>query len=353
MKTEVYTDAAGFTALRQEWNPLLHDSASDTIFLTWEWQSTWWEHLGEGELYLVAVRDDARLVGIAPLYLTISDEGLKTLSIVGCRDVSDYLDLIAARGQEEKVYRALLDWLESDQAPPWDQVDLCNIPAASPTHSLLAEMAAARGYQVQTEVEDVCPIILLPSTWDEYLNSLDRKQRHEIRRKLRKAARSGQVNWYVVDEGRDLATEMEAFIELHQKSDIEKHQFMDARMKGFFQAMAQVLHQHGWLQLAFIEINGNKAATMLNFDYRDSILVYNSGFDPRKYAWLSPGIVLLAYCIQHAIELGRAQFDFLRGDEEYKFRFGGQPTEVYRLLMSKVQRTLRCNALMKCVAPEE
>lgn len=336
MKTEVYTDAAGFTALRQEWNPLLRDSASDTIFLTWEWQSTWWKHLGEGQLYVVTARTDAgRLAGIAPLYLTTSDEGLKTLSIVGCRDVSDYLDLIAARGQEEKVYRALLDWLESAQAPAWDQADLCNLPAASPTHSLLAEMAAARGYQVQTEVEDVCPVIYLPSTWDEYLSSLDRKQRHELRRKLRKAERSGQVNWYIVDKGRNLAAEMEAFIKLHQQSDIDKHQFMDSRMKGFFHAAAQALHEAGWLQLAFIEINGDKAAAMLNFDYRDSILVYNSGFDPRKYAWLSPGIVLLAYCIQHAIELGRAKFDFMRGEEEYKFRFGAQPTEIYRLLIAR------------------
>ena len=335
MRTEVYTDAAGFAALRQEWNPLLRDSASDTIFLTWEWQSTWWEHLGEGELYLVAVRDDSHLSGIAPLYLTTSDEGLRTLSIVGCRDVSDYLDLIAASGQEERVYGALLDWLGSEEAPAWDQADLCNIPAASPTHSVLAEMAAARGYRVQTEVEDVCPVIILPSTWDEYLSSLDRKQRHELRRKLRKAEAGGQINWYVVDEERDLAAETEAFIQLHQKSDVDKHQFMDAQMEGFFHAAAQVLHEAGWLQLAFIEINGDKAATMLNFDYRDSILVYNSGFDPQKYAQLSPGIVLLTYCIQHAIELGRARFDFMRGAEEYKFRFGGQPTEVYRLLIEK------------------
>lgn len=335
MKTQVYTDAAGFAALHEEWNPLLHHSVSDTIFLTWEWQSTWWEHLGEGELYLVAVRDGSQLSGIAPLYLTTSDDGLNELSIVGCRDVSDYLDLIAASGQEEKVYSALLDWLGSNEAPAWDQADLCNIPAASPTHSLLADMAAAQGYQVQTEVEDVCPIIPLPSTWDEYLSSLDGKQRHEIRRKIRKAEGSEQVNWYVVDEERDLAAEMGAFIELHQKSAVDKHQFMDAQMKGFFHAVAQVLHEAGWLQLAFIEINGDKAATMLNFDYRDSILVYNSGFDPQKYAWLSPGIVILAYCIQRAIELGRAKFDFMRGDEEYKLRFGGQPTEVYRLLIAR------------------
>jgi CelD/BcsL family acetyltransferase involved in cellulose biosynthesis len=336
VKTEVYTDAAGFAALREEWNPLLRNSASDTIFLTWEWQSTWWEHLGEGELYLLAMRtDEGRLVGIAPLRLTMLDDGPNDLSIVGCRDVSDYLDFIAASGEEESVYRALLDWLESAEAPAWDLADLCNIPAASPTHSLLAEMAAARGYQVQTEVEDICPVIPLPSAWDDYLSSLDKKQRHEVRRKIRRAERSGQANWYIVNQGHDLAAEMEAFIELHEKSSAEKDEFMDAQMKGFFHAAAQSLEKAGWLQLAFIEVNGEKAATMMNFDYRDSIMVYNSGFDPQQYAWLSPGIVLLAYCIHHAIELGRTKFDFMRGDEEYKYRFGAQPTEVYRLLIER------------------
>jgi len=335
MKTQVYTDAAGFRALREEWNPLLRDSVSDTIFLTWEWQSTWWEHLGKGELYLVAVRDGGQLSGIAPLYLTLTDDGLNELSVVGCRDVSDYLDLIAASGQEEKVYGALLDWLGSDEAPTWDLADLCNIPATSPTHSLLAEMAAGRGYKVHTEVEDICPIIPLPSTWDEYLASLSKKQRHEIRRKIRRAEGGGQINWYIVNEERDLAAEVDAFIELHQKSHVDKDEFMDDQMKGFFHAAAQVLYEAGWLQLAFMEINGNKAATMLNFDYRDSILVYNSGYDPHKYARLSPGIVLLSYCIQRAIELGRAEFDFLRGDEQYKFRFGAQPTEIYRLVIAR------------------
>jgi CelD/BcsL family acetyltransferase involved in cellulose biosynthesis len=335
MTTQVYTDATGFAALRQEWNPLLRNSTSDTIFLTWEWQSTWWEHVGRGELYLIAVRGGSQLSGIAPLYLTTADDGLKELSIVGCRDVSDYLDLIATGGDEESFYGALLDWLESDEAPDWDLADLCNIPAASPTHSLLAEMAAARGYQVQTEVEDVCPIISLPSTWDEYLSSLNRKQRHEIRRKIRRAEGSGQINWYIVNEEHDLAAEMDAFIELHQKSHVDKDEFMDAQMKGFFHAAAQILHEAGWLQLGFIEANGEKAAAMLNFDYQDSILVYNSGYDPQRYARLSPGIVLLAYCIQWAIKLGRTQFDFMRGDEEYKYRFGAQPTEIYRLLIAR------------------
>jgi CelD/BcsL family acetyltransferase involved in cellulose biosynthesis len=195
-------------------------------------------------------------------------------------------------------------------------------------------MAEAQGYQTLVEVEDVCPIIPLPDTWDEYLMSLDKKQRHEVRRKLRKAEGSG-ADFYIVGPEHDLRAEMEAFIELHQASTPEKDDFMDPQMQGFFLEVAQVLQDRGWLQLAFVEIRGEKSASLLNFDYGDSILVYNSGFDPIKFRHLSPGIVVTARSIEHAISLGRDKFDFLRGDEDYKYRFGAQDTEVRRLLLAK------------------
>ena len=334
MRIETYTDLSGFDALRDEWNDLLKRSTFDTLFLTWEWQKTWWEHLGEGDLFLVTMRDDeGHLVGIAPLYHTISASGESKLNIVGCVDVSDYLDIIAVQGRERKVYDTLLDYLDSAEMAGWDAAELCNIPEISPAHQALAEMAGERGYEFRTIVEDVCPVIDLPTTWDEYLASLDKKQRHEIRRKMRRIEREAKVHWYIVDQGQDLAEEIEAFIELHQKSSADKDDFMDEQMKGFFRAMAHVLQPLDWLQLAFIEVDSQKAASMLNFDYEGDILVYNSGYDPRHSAYLSPGIVLLAYCIQHAIELGRARFDFLRGDEPYKYRFGARETKVYRLII--------------------
>ncbi len=106
----------------------------------------------------------------------------------GCRDVSDYLDLIIEAGQEEEVYQALLDYLEHE-ATNWDMLDICNIPQDSQTFGLLRELALARGYQALVELEDVCPIIDLPATWEDYLMTLDKKQRHEVRRKLRKAGK--------------------------------------------------------------------------------------------------------------------------------------------------------------------
>ncbi|MGD8626716.1 MAG: GNAT family N-acetyltransferase, partial [Anaerolineae bacterium] len=183
-------------------------------------------------------------------------------------------------------------------------------------------------------VEDVCPIVALPDTWDAYLMSLDKKQRHEVRRKLRKAKGSG-AEFYIVGAEHDLQAEMEAFIDLHQASAPEKDAFMDPQMQGFFLEVAQVLQDQGWLQLAFVEIRGEKSASLLNFDYGNSILVYNSGYDPMKFRHLSPGIVVTARSIEQAISLGRDKFDFLRGDEEYKYRFGAQDTEVRRLLLAK------------------
>jgi CelD/BcsL family acetyltransferase involved in cellulose biosynthesis len=336
MRIEMHFESGGFWALKPEWNALLHRSCCDTLFLTWEWQSTWWKHLGEGDLVLLGFRaeDDGRLVGIAPLFHTQDGDEKSAFYLIGCRDVSDYLDLIVELGQEDAVYNALLDYLAGD-APAWDLVDLCNIPQDSSTFVRLRELAEARGYQTLVEVEDVCPLLELPATWEEYLMMLSKKQRHEVRRKLRKAERETDTRFVVVGPDHDLQAAMQTFVDLHQKSTPEKDAFMEPTMQGFFFDAARVLQEQDWLQLTFVEINGQKAASLLNFDYDGDILVYNSGYDPAQFHHLSPGIIVTARCIEHAINLGRKTFDFLRGDEVYKYRFGAQDTEVRRLLIAR------------------
>lgn len=336
MRIEYHYESGGFSALKPEWLDLLHRSRCDTIFLTWEWQSTWWKHLGDGQLLLLGFRadDDGRLVGIAPLFQTHSETGQSIIYLLGCRDVSDYLDVIVELGQEEAVYQALLDYLDRE-APAWDLIDFCNLPEDSLTFVRLRQMAEAHGYQTLVEVEDVCPIIQLPPTWDEYLMTLDKKQRHEVRRKLRRAEEEVDTRFIVVGPDQDLDAAMQTFIRLHQQSTPDKDKFMDPRMQGFFFDVARVFQARGWLQLTFVEMDGQQAASLLNFDYDNTISVYNSGYDPALYGHLSPGWVVTARCIEHAISLGRRKFDFLRGDEEYKYRFGGLDTEVRRLLIAK------------------
>jgi CelD/BcsL family acetyltransferase involved in cellulose biosynthesis len=330
-----YHDASGFDALAGEWNALLHSSTTDVIFLTLEYQRTWWHHLGEGELLILAVRDGEELVGIAPLFATGNPQGQRVLATVGCVEVSDYLDLIVAQGREEEVYSALVNYLAGSGAPAWDVLDLCNTHQDSPTLSVLPTLAEARGWVVSTARDDVCPIAKLPGTWEEYLQTLEGKQRHEIRRKLRRASAQAALSWYVVDSERDLEAEVEDFLDLMAASTPDKAAFLTPRMRDFFRHLARVAYDAGWLQLVFLEIGGRKAAAYFNFIYNNRVLVYNSGLDWRSFPKLGAGIILTAYCIRQAIEQGREVFDFMQGGERYKYQFGGQDVEVRRLVVRR------------------
>lgn len=348
MEFTLYRDESGFDALKSEWNDLLQRSCFDTVFLTWEWQRTWWHHLGrrQGALYLLAARQDGRLVGILPLY-AVESAGDLTLYVVGCVEVSDYLDFVIEAGQEEAVYAAFLAWLSGPEAPAWTVVDLCNQPATSPAHTRLPELARAAGYQVAVTQEDVCPVIALPrpevgdapgveAAWELYLAGLDKKERHEIRRKLRRMEREApDAQLRFVTGGPELAPAVDAFVTLHRFSRADKHAFMTDEMQAYFRAIAAALAERGWLQLSFLEVADKPVATYFCFDYGDAILVYNSGYDPAAVPHLSPGWVLLAQLIQHAIALGRSRFDFLQGDEDYKYRFGGVDSPVYRTLIGR------------------
>lgn len=341
MEWQLYRDVSGFGALRDEWNGLLSRSRFNTIFLTWEWQTTWWQHLGRsrGPLYILAVREAGRLVAILPLYL--QEDGGQVFQVVGCIEVSDYLDMIIEAGREEEVYAGFLAWLEGPDAPEWDMVDLCNQPGLSLSHTVLPRLAEAAGHKVEVFQEDVCPVIALPAggepaAWDAYLETLDKKERHEIRRKLRRIEREApEAAVRFVGGGEDLPAAVDTFIALHRNSRSDKHAFMTAEMQAYFRAIAETLAGKGWLQLSFLEIESEAVATYFCFDYENAILVYNSGYDPASVPQLSPGWVLLARVIERAIELGRARFDFLQGDEDYKHRFGGVDEPVFRTILRK------------------
>lgn len=336
MRIDVLRDPSGFETLREEWNALLRRSETNTVFLTYEWQSVWWAHLGDGELWIVTVRDDAGdLVGIAPLFCAQHADGRREVEFVGCKDVSDYLDFIVARGRSPEVLAAVLEVLV-ESASAWDVVHLCNIPEASPTCQVLAELATRHGYTVEVVVDDVCPVVSLPASWEAYLEMLSGKDRRELRRKLRRAARTARVEFQLLRDPAEIDAALPTFFELHRMSHPEKAAFMNAQMQGFFRGMSRPMAERDWLELALLQFDDVPVATMLAFDYNGEILLYNSGYQAEGfYASLSPGWVLIALHIQSAIERGRKAYDFLRGREEYKYRFGGQDTRVYGLTIEQ------------------
>ena len=356
MKIEVHMGVEGFDALQSGWNELLHKSATDTLFLTWEWQRAWWHAFGtEKDLRLVAVHDNGgHLNAIIPLFvqetpidpnLALPDISIekplvlpnaaprRTVHLVGGSEVSDYLDIIAPGGLTRQACAAFLDYLAEED--DWQMLDLRSVPSVSPTISAVAALVGARGWDMQRVREDVCPVLELPDTWDEYLSTrLDKKKRHELRRKMRKAERETRVHWYWLNAD-SLEQGLAIFFELHRASDPGKDDFMSERMEGFFRAVAGVALERDWLRLAVLRFDGHPVASYLCFDYEGDRLVYNSGFDLSTYRHLSPGVVLLGHLIGDAVQRNCRRFDFLQGSERYKYDLGGTDTEVLRLLITR------------------
>jgi len=357
MQVECYQDERGWDALQEGWNALLQNSVTPVPFLTWEWQRAWWEAFGGGRrLQLLAMRDaNGQVQAIVPLFAQDTAVGpgaplpeihiepsvpategqtLCTLHWIGGTEVSDYLDLIVAAPQHREACAALLEALAARE--DWQLLDLHCLRGASPTAATLAELARARGWGVQQVREDVCPVVELPGTWDEYLAlRLDKKKRHELRRKIRRAEQATRVEWHWVEKAEDLGASLETFFALHKASQRDKDAFMDPRMEGFFRNVARIALEKNWLRLSILSFNGQPVGSYLCFDYGRERLVYNSGYDQAAYADLAPGIVLMGYMIQDAIQRGLQRFDLLRGNERYKYDFGPVEEEVLRLLVRR------------------
>ena len=192
----------------------------------------------------------------------------------------------------------------ADNHAAYDRINLCNIPEASPTLATLSGTHCKNaGFNVEVEFQEVCPVIDLPDDWEAYLERLDKKQRHEIRRKMRRAESEAALQWYVVDQTHDIEEEVEKFLALMRASHPEKAKFLDdPHNLGFFQARScRWSTSCGWLKMSFLVVNGTPSAAYCDFDYNGRILVYNSGLLPSENAHLSAGIVLLSYNIRDAI----------------------------------------------------
>jgi len=320
--------------LAEDWNRLLAESITHVPFLRFEYLSTWWTTRGggewpESELAVVIAHKDGRLAGVAPLFFARNRDNDPALLLLGSIEISDYLDLIVRPADLDAFLAGLLDFLTQPGPFDWQALDWHNLPETSPTLPVLEAEAKKCGWEFSKERSYHVPSIPLTGDFETYLAGIDKKQRHEIRRKMRRAEESGRnVHWYFVEDGANLEAEVEAFLALMEE-DPEKAAFLTPPMREQIRLSSRAAFENGWLQLAFLEVDGQKAAGYLAFDYLERIWVYNSGF-ARSFTDLSSGWVLLGYLLQWANEQKKLEFDFMRGNEDYKYRFGAVDRYVVR-----------------------
>jgi CelD/BcsL family acetyltransferase involved in cellulose biosynthesis len=296
------------------------------LFVLPAWLQVWWQTFGsEHELMIRTIRQGEKIIGIAPLMV----KGEKAL-LIGDTDVCDYQDFIVAPGMEEDFFNTLLDDLNKNSI---SELDLKHVRPDSTVLTNLVATATGRGYKVVNKQEDISLEVNLPSSWDEYLAILNTKQRHEVKRKLRRLGEAGKVDHRCLDAGQELQEYLALFLRLFPMSREDKASFMTPKMELFFQDLAKAMADIGLLRFGIVELDDQPIAMTLGFDYKNTHFLYNSAYDPR-FNYLSAGLLCKVLCLKESIEKGKKKWDFLKGAEPYKYHLGGQEIPLYRCQIS-------------------
>lgn len=296
--------------LEAPWRALADQDPLATPFQTWEWQSLWWRHFGKGKHPLIlVVEDESGLAGLMPLYLTRGT--WRAVRPVG-HGASDYLHPISRQGAEREVAAALEQWLDSQTGH-----DLLDLHQVRDVRAL--QPPGERFSQAQ------CLVLELPKTFDEYLATLSKSLRYDVKRLDKMVFKEGQAT-VVETDASNVEWAMDAFFELHKARWQRRGlpgAFVGRRIQAFHRDWAATAQRMGWLWLSTLVLEGRPVGSIYAMRFGKACYFYQAGFDPAAKA-LSPGTLLVAHTIRRAIAEGLEEFDFLRGDEPYKRRWKPQ-----------------------------
>lgn len=290
------------------------------------WLQSWWDVFGgESEQMLRSVWQEGELIGIAPM----ARNGEEVL-LIGSPDVCDYLDFIIEDGREELFFNNLIFALRQEGVR---QIRLHAQRPDAAIFRFLAEKNRSIDFHIYFKREDRAYEIVLPGDWESYLASLKKKQRHEVRRKMRRLGNETEgYNYRVISEEAEIIHFLPEFLELFGQNP-EKADFLTGNMELFFKQIISSASKQGLVRFGLLEIDGVNAAAILYFEYKKRLYLYNSGYNS-DYANLSSGLLSKIFSIKNSIEAGQSVYDFLKGEEVYKSRLGGSEVPIYRVIVN-------------------
>jgi len=272
-----------------------------------------------GEHITLAAGDPA--FGIAAL----TRDANGTLRFAG-GELTDEQDVVAPDGREGDVASAAIRWIAAERPA---RVVLEYVPEDAPTLGIAAAALRAAGYHVQRARLVTSPRLALPGDFDSYVRGLGKKERHELRRKIRRLETVGDASFRWASDAERGAV-IDRFFALHRLSRGAKADFMTPAVERFFRDIADALVPLDRLRLGVLRAHGADAAVLFTFAYRGTLALYNAAYDP-ALASLSLGIVTHAWAVREAIAEGLDTYDLLRGDEPYKYDLGAHDRWLGRL----------------------
>ena len=320
---------AEFDAIEEAWNEVL-DHAVTTIYQTFEWQQTWWKYFAQpsDSLYILLFESDNNIIGIAPLYKrTIKIFGITSITHIQfiAHGLSDYIDLIVRTGSEELVFNEFARHLRS-HAHEWDLLDIEDVNESTALIKLLPPIlwrSGIRSYQYQG---NVCPQIALPASGEELLKSgAGTSRRDNFKRKFKRLQQHFNATIEIIQhESDEIRKGIDYFARIHGErwnSLGYPSVFDDEDQKAFHIEFSRKFARRGWLRMYFLNVNDNPVAVSYTFHYNKRVYMYHSNaHGPEEVMKCSPGFLIRNIAIIGGINEGLTTFDYLRGDEPYKYK---------------------------------
>jgi CelD/BcsL family acetyltransferase involved in cellulose biosynthesis len=290
------------------WDTIARAQSPAVPFLSYDWHDVWFKTLGQEEKPVILLTNDRV---IAPFL----QRGTQ-LQFSGGEEIADFLDIIGADTEKPAAWENIIQYAKEHGIT---HIHLRNVPQSSATYAYFLAYPTAT-----VTPEDTTPTITLPPSWEAYLETLSRKHRHELERKIRKFERE-HID-AVIEESSDPKKDIEILVTLMTK-DPAKQTFLTPGMKTFFTEMTNTFSEH--VSLLILSMGDKKAAATFSFVQDDTYYLYNSGFD--KTCCANGGFYLKAQSVKRAIERGMKEYNFLQGSERYKYELGAKDAGIYTI----------------------
>ncbi len=325
MTVEWTSDPTAF--ITRDWTPLVQVDPEGTLFHSPRYLKLYWEEFGATDLHIAVVREGGEALAAAAFEIRRG-----RLSFLGGTEVTDYMGPVGPPAARDRAAKELMGAIAARD--DWRSADLRGLLEEGGWLGALAAGAGAAGLDVRVELDAVAPFLHLPPRYEDYLEGIPSKRRHELRRKVRRL-RAALPDVRLVDAtAASLDEDLDTFVDLHRSSGGPKGRFMEPGMELFFRRLGEALTSDGTFRLTFLEAGGQRVAAAVGFRDRDRLLLYNSAYDHTR-AELSPGIVLVAELIRDSIAEGRRGVDLLKGSLRYKYELGARARRVCRLLLRR------------------
>lgn len=332
MKISAISTFEGLSKLESSWKRMFRESGSANIFLSWEWSSLWLKHFCRDHgLLILRIEDNEEVVGIAPLMVRrggISSSYKPIVSFIG-GDLADYSDFLILRDNRE-VVRTILDFLVKNIN--WGIMVFDRISQSSPNLPHIKESLSELGYPSQVNVRSVSPCIRIENDWDNYYKKISKGLRQDIRTAHNKLKLVGEIEYEGYDENAS-KTLLNAFFEMHKKRQADKvgkSIFEQGKNRIFFNELASVFNGLGWMDLSALKIDGRIISAVFAFKYREVFFYWIPVFDP-EFLKYSPAKVHVQMLLKKCFDQGFEEFDLMRGDESYKFKWANGSLSNYEI----------------------